>query len=390
MSEVNVELIYCFFGPFKSSPPKPTFGCDFLQEIMSDSEFKVIAPARVVLFGEHQDYLGLPVISAAVNLFLGIEGKLQQTANYDIDFLDLGSKLTFSATPIRYQGPRDYFRAGVKVLQDEGIISKSHGVKARLSSQIPIQAGLSSSTALNIAWILFLCVSVDHVLDPLELALLAHKAEVLEFNEPGGMQDHLAISHGFLNFEEFYPEVRCTRLAEKLPGIVVGNSLEEKDTLYTLAAIKGKVQKALRFLGINRVNEVSMEVLETIKQKNKDVSDAIRILQASLDNFEITKRAYKEFCKSPDSRNRNQIGYFMLKHHVSLRDQLEISTPKIEALISAAMSAGALGCKITGSGNGGCMIAYSPGKELEVSQAIERAGGEAYIVNITEGAKRVA
>ena len=38
-------------------------------------KLEIYAPARICLFGEHQDYLGLPVIASAINLKLKITGK---------------------------------------------------------------------------------------------------------------------------------------------------------------------------------------------------------------------------------------------------------------------------------------------------------------------------
>jgi galactokinase len=70
-----------------------------------------------------------------------------------------------------------------------------------------------------------------------------------------------------------------------------------------------------------------------------------------------------------------------------LRDHLGVSTPKIERMIAAAKEAGALGCKINGSGCGGTMIAYAPGAEEAVAVAIENAGGRAYIVKKSDGVR---
>lgn len=79
------------------------------------------------------------------------------------------------------------------------------------------------------------------------------------------------------------------------------------------------------------------------------------------------------------------MGELLDNHHEMLRDYLGVSTPKIERMISAAKKAGALGCKINGSGCGGTMIAYAPRCEQEVAAAIEEAGGRAYIVKKAEG-----
>ena len=57
-----------------------------------------------------------------------------------------------------------------------------------------------------------------------------------------------------------------------------------------------------------------------------------------------------------------------------------------QKMIQNAKDAGALGCKINGSGKGGTMLAYAPGNEEKVAKAIENAGGKSYIVKISDGA----
>jgi galactokinase len=57
-------------------------------------------------------------------------------------------------------------------------------------------------------------------------------------------------------------------------------------------------------------------------------------------------------------------------------------------MISSALDAGAFGAKINGSGGGGCMFAYAPRDPEKVAAAIEKAGGQSFIVHIDEGVKR--
>ena len=54
-------------------------------------------------------------------------------------------------------------------------------------------------------------------------------------------------------------------------------------------------------------------------------------------------------------------------------------------MLDAALGAGALGGKITGSGGGGCMFAYSPDNREIVAEAIEKAGGKSFIINSDVG-----
>ncbi len=198
----------------------------------------------------------------------------------------------------------------------------------------------------------------------------------------------MVIAHGYVNFEEFSP-IKCTRLLFDLPGIVIGNSLERKDTIYTLDLIKNKVKKGLEYYGVSSIKEISYDEINNLEFKIRDKNDfnknSFNILKGMRLNYEITKIAYSELSKSQDKIDHCKVGNLMLKHHKHLRDYLNISTPKIERMITAAMNAGALGGKITGSGNGGCMIAYCPGKEKEVSEAIKRIGAEVHIAKVVSG-----
>jgi galactokinase len=77
----------------------------------------------------------------------------------------------------------------------------------------------------------------------------------------------------------------------------------------------------------------------------------------------------------------------MLTEHHRWLKVLGVSTPKLDRLVEAALEAGALGAKLNGSGGGGCMFAYAPGKQQRVAEAIERFGGKAFIVSVAQGAQ---
>jgi galactokinase len=58
-------------------------------------------------------------------------------------------------------------------------------------------------------------------------------------------------------------------------------------------------------------------------------------------------------------------------------------------MLDAAMSAGALGGKINGSGGGGCMFVYAPNNPQKVAEAIEKVGGKSYLIRIDDGTKEL-
>lgn len=81
-----------------------------------------------------------------------------------------------------------------------------------------------------------------------------------------------------------------------------------------------------------------------------------------------------------------QLGHLMNENHTLLQE-LEVSTTKLDAMCEAAVSAGALGAKLSGAGGGDCMIALvSSEKRTKVEEAILQSGGEVVkINNNTEG-----
>jgi galactokinase len=85
--------------------------------------------------------------------------------------------------------------------------------------------------------------------------------------------------------------------------------------------------------------------------------------------------------------DHGRVGALITEHHTILRDILDISTPKIESMIEAALSAGACGAKINGSGGGGCMFAYAPRETEKVKNAVGRFG-KACIVRTDFGSRR--
>ncbi|MDI6829293.1 MAG: galactokinase family protein, partial [Armatimonadota bacterium] len=204
---------------------------------------KVSAPGRICLFGEHQDFLGLPVIAAAINLRIWIEGNLRQDSIINIDMPDIGQNDCINLSgKIEYKHKRDYLRSCINVLRRKGW-NIERGFDCRIHGTIPINAGVSSSSALVIAWLKFLieAAGMGDKFTPEELARLGHQAEVLEFDEPGGMMDHFAAALGSVIYVDCRPPFRSERLPVELNGFVLADSLEKKKTLGVLAGSKSDV-----------------------------------------------------------------------------------------------------------------------------------------------------
>ncbi len=350
---------------------------------------RISTPGRICLFGEHQDYLHLPVIPCAISLRIAVEGSRRTDRRVAIDLPDIHSREEFSLEGnLAYDRERAYFRSAVNVLRREGF-SFSRGFACSVSGKIPINSGTSSSSALIIGWVNFLARMSDQrsELTPGECARLAHAAEVLEFHEPGGMMDHYATAYGGVLAIDFFPDVRVEPLRAELGTFVLGDSGEPKDTKGILARVKNQVLAASDRLAKKHPGfSLQTVCLEEIEGYRNELSpEHFALLEGTLRNRDITRQARDLLRESP--LDHRKVGVLLNEHQAILRDVLRISTKKIDRMIDAAMVAGAYGGKINGSGGGGCMFVYAPRNPDEVARAVESAGGKAYVITTDTGTR---
>jgi galactokinase len=349
------------------------------------NQLYVSAPGRICLFGEHQDYLGLPVIAAAISLRIGITAQVSSNCHFRLSMPDIGVEEQIDIRhEQRYCHARDYLRSSINVLRREGI-TWPRGFDIHMHGEIPINAGTSSSSAMVVMWLRFLLETGQpprsFTLD--DLARWGHRSEVLEFGEPGGMMDHYCAAKGGVLWIDTRPPFAAESWDTPLNGIVLGNSLQPKATLETLGMCRRDLQEGVALL-LQKFPafDLAKTPLEEAEPFLKELPPLpARRVRANLINRDLTLQAKETLQRGDLSR----LGALLYAHHEQLRDGLDLSTDKIERMLDAAMAAGAQGGKINGSGGGGCMFAYAPGHEEAVAEAIRREGGIPYIVNVDRG-----
>ncbi len=355
---------------------------------MNPSHVRVSAPGRICLFGEHQDYLGLPVIAGAISLRIWVEGEFNDSGVFEIDLPDVNDRQEFEALfPVPYVLERDYLRSVANVLWRAGV-ELPRGVRARVWGNIPLNSGTSSSSALCVAWTRFLLAysAGDRRVDPLQLAKWAHQAEVLEFGEPGGMMDHALSAYGGLCYVEFEPDLLIRRIQVDPGAFVLADSKQPKDTKGILARVRGGIERAVAKL---REVEPGFD-LRTFPAGNVGrlagvlTAEERELLEGALRNRDITQEALRVL--TAERLDRPKLGRLLLEHQRVNRELLKISTDRLDSMIRTALEAGAYGGKLNGSGGGGAMFAYAPENPEAVREALQREGYRADVVHVDQGA----
>ncbi len=356
---------------------------------MNNNDLTVSAPGRICLFGEHQDYFGLSIIAAAINRRITIQGKQRTDGRMDIQCPDVQESDSFLLDrKLAYEKSRDYIRSTVNVLQRSDV-HVPQGWSCMIRGTIPINSGTASSSALVVAWAQFLLEAGNdpRAHNPHAVAELAFDSEVAEFGEPGGKMDHYAAALGGVVFIHFGKKLEIKPLQNPLKTFVLADSMQRKNTTGTLGLIKSTVHRAIshvqeKISGFDVHSKLGPKETEVIaglpEEEQRFLLGTLRTRNLTRSGLELFQNPVFDHARFADLLNRQQD---------VLREDIGVSTPRIDRLLDAALDAGALGGKINGSGMGGCLFVYTPEKAEGIAETLNSMGAKAHIVHVDSGVR---
>ena len=358
----------------------------------NEASISVKAPGRICLFGDHQDYLGLPIIACAIDRYINLSATPNNDFVLRLNMPDIGEqRLIDLKLPLVSTSKNDYFISALKVLEAiECIPNKGYDIE--ITGTIPINAGLSSSSAIIVAWITFLLESYgcNTVISPELIGRLAYQAEVLYYKAPGGLMDQYTISIGnllFLNTVNGSHKIINT----KMPSLIIGESGVPKETLGVLANLKNFALEAISIVQRSAPNfKIENSTLSDYERYKELFSEELgSIFYGAIKNYEITKSAFKALTQ--DKIDLNEVGRLINEHHTVLKDVLKITVPIIDKMIDGALQNGALGAKIVGSGGGGCIVALADdaNEDKVIKGMLDAGASAAYKVSVSNGVKLI-
>ncbi|GGU90288.1 galactokinase [Streptomyces filipinensis] len=337
------------------------------------------APGRVNLIGEHTDYndgfvmpFALPqqAIAAVSRRTDGIlrlhsadiEGGVVELPP---DALEPGRDTDWTAYP-----------AGVAwALREAG-----HGVTGadvHLSSTVPTGAGLSSSAALEVVIALALDDLYGLGLPGWKLARLCQRAENVYVGAPTGIMDQTASAcceqgHAlFLDTRDLsQQQIPFDLAAEGLRLLVVDTQVKHAHSGGEYGKRRAGCEKGAALLGVDALRDIPYAGLDAALARLGDEEEVRRLVRHVVTEDERVERTVA-LLRAGDTR---AIGPVLTEGHASLRDDFRVSCPELDLVVDTALSAGALGARMTGGGFGGSAIVLAEATDVDtLTKTVEEA-----------------
>ena len=312
------------------------------------------APGRVNLIGEHTDYNDGFVLPLAIDRECVVRAKptadgVVRLRSLDVDAqeADVVMAADGSDEPSAVTPAWGRYAAGVvRVLAERG--RPAVGIDATVSSTIPLGAGLSSSAGLEVAVALALCDAADFALPVVEVAQACRRAEEIATGVPCGIMDQLTSlagrRNGALLIDCRSLEIEPVELPGDLAVLVVHSGVSRALADGAYAERRRSCEAAAARLGLDSLRDATPSQVADDPRARHVVSENARVLEA---------------VRALEAGDSAALGPLLAAGHASLRDDFEVSTAELDALVEALVEAGALGARLTGAGFGGCVVALA-------------------------------
>jgi galactokinase len=335
----------------------------------------VRAPGRVNLIGEHTDYNDGFVFPMAIEPEVTLVCRSRDDGNVRLaSTVFPGEFVEFSLQARIERGKPawgNYCRGVAAELIAAGI--PLAGMDALISNSLPVGGGLSSSAAIEVGTSTAFLALAGLTMDPQRLALICQKAEHEYAMVPCGIMDQTIVACGQPGTAMM---LDCRDLSKRfipldpreLRVVIVNSMVKHELTGGEYAQRRKQCEEGVAILarekpGIKALRDVNLAEVEAHRSQMSDV--VLRRCRHVVGENQRTVDAATFLSQ----RMYDDAGELMVKSHVSLRDDYEVSCPELDFLVDEAMKIkGVYGARMTGGGFGGCIVALAQPRGVEALQ----------------------
>lgn len=300
---------------------------------------------KVILFGEHFVVHGVPGIVSAIDSATDAEVK---KAVKGINVRDERKTAKGYSEEKRLQQ-----------LESIQNMLKAMGVDPKIALDIwvggtlPGFSGLGASAASSVAIARAIAQELKMKVADEKINQVSYEAEKAYAGNPSGIDNTAATYGGLMWFRK---------------NMAGGQDLVEH------LSIEEPVEIVIGSTGKVANTKAMVEGVEDRKRKNPQKYNTV---------FKRAEELAYEGRAALEFYNLKKVGELMNENH-RLLQEIEVSSKELDQLVDIARKMGAFGAKLTGGGGGGCMVALTPGKELQskVANAIKDLGFEVLTTKI--------
>ena len=302
---------------------------------------KSSAPGKIILFGEHAVVYGRPALAVPVTqVHADVEVTDTDSAGIWIDAPDIDLHAEMNTLPSDHP-----IAAVIHNLFFLSRVSPFPTVNIKITSTIPVASGLGSGAAVTVALTRALSTHINYAMTDEQVNAFAYEIEKLHHGTPSGI-DNTVITYA------------------KPVYFVKGQAIETFKVGQPFTIVIGDT-------GVSAPTKESVGDVRKLWEADKTKWESL---------FDKVGELVKEARNSIESGKTKELGMLMNQNHTVLQE-LTVSSPELDKLVSAARTAGALGAKLSGGGRGGNMIALvEPSQAEAVAQSLLDAGAKNTII----------
>jgi len=354
----------------------------------------VRAPGRVNLIGEHTDYNDGFVLPLAIDRAIWIALRPREDRRVVVHSVDFQQSGEFAIDQLSNQkaGWLEYLKGVAWGLQEAGY--RLSGWEGVLQGDVPVGAGLSSSAALEMATARAFHAVSSWDWQPTVMAKLGQRAENRWVGVNCGIMDQLISAAGqagcALLIDCRSLETRAVPFPQGIAVVILDTATRRGllDSAYNQR--RAQCEAAARFFGVRALRDVDLALFHA-RADGLDDSTRRRARHVISENQRTVEAV--EAMRRGDAAT---LGLLMNQSHASLRDDYEVSSDVLNAMVEAAVAHPACyGARMTGAGFGGCAVAIIDAQAAEdfaaaVAARYQASTGHApalYVCQATNGAE---
>lgn len=295
---------------------------------------------KTILFGEHFVVHGVPGIASAI---VSAADATVKKAQKGINVIDTRNGAKGYAEKKKLQQIESIER----MLKAMDLDPKKVAMDIWLGGNLPGFSGLGASAASSVAIARAIAEEFSLILSDENINDVAYEAEKAYAGNPSGIDNTAATFGGLIWFKK---------------NLSIGSNMIEQ------LNIRKPVEIVIGNTGIVANTKAMVAGVAERKEQHPTKYSAI---------FRQAENLANEGRKALERFDLHAVGDLMNENHRLLLE-IEVSCKELDHLVDLARKKGAFGAKMTGGGGGGCMLALTPGKDLQekVALAIENESFE--------------